>query len=609
MKNRNKIQIGKSALLSLSALLALSSCSSDDLFDDDFGASAGCATFNISAAGSEVGVVTRAGQVENPTVITDMRFLITDMNGNIIDHHFGRFENQFTKLTIDGLKPGDYNISFLASLGDGRHTSYAKPSISSDEWLVNEAEGEPLDGLYCYKTTPFSVGSGVPTANVELEHCVARVFVDLQMPNPSLWRNVKKVSVSFTDEIPTAINADGTYSGAHLVDSYEIYRPDGTFTFTTFPSDRPVSGYVDIESSREGGEDFTQRYEFSNLRLEAGKVARINLDYRHPETNSGLLRITPEELWRYNPEIMFKADEPREVFYNNSLRYFYPDQPLQLSVTTDGKVAIKFYSPIPIKDLKIKGLFGKYTTEWVDLIHFDELEPFIDATFDLPVRNGDCIYQTESGRKVTIPAIPELSSADYAIKFECDDPFMQKVATIDSHWYVRFSAYQADEGHAYWRHMDPLLCRHAVALALNMAYMFASPEFNEELDKYDGILYNNDGSPIDLEVLRNTIRRHSGLRMGRVVGVGGLGGGQIYGLADYCYTGVYHNSTPEGTNPHNYARQAMFHEYGHCLGYGHSSNMTYGDCWTVICAKMFVEMGRAGKLPVSNITDVTRLPM
>ena len=52
----------------------------------------------------------------------------------------------------------------------------------------------------------------------------------------------------------------------------------------------------------------------------------------------------------------------------------------------------------------------------------------------------------------------------------------------------------------------------------------------------------------------------------------------------------------------------MFHEYGHCLGYSHSSNMTYGDKWTVLCAKVFVEMGTAGMLPVNSRLEVESLP-
>lgn len=601
--------IYKSAsLLSLFSLLALGSCSSDNLFEEEYFGNAS-ATFSISAAGSEVGVVTRAGEVEESNVIKDMRFLISDLDGNIIDHHYGKFENQFTKLTIDGLKQGNYEILFLAALSDGNETSFVNPRTTSESWLTNESDGKPVDGLYCYKKVPFTVGPSNPVTNVNLEHCLARVFVDLDMPNPTLWRNVKKVSVSFKDDVPASFNADGSYSGTGKVAGYEIYDPSGTFTFTTFPAEKPVSGYVDIESSREGEDNFVQRYEFSDLKLEAGKVARINLAYRHPELQSGLLHVVPEELWRFEPDTMFLASEPREVFYDNTQRYFYAERPLMLSVTSDGKLNLKFYSPIAIKNVKIKALFNKITTEWVDLALIDQVDPFMDCTFDLPVRNNDCIYETESGRKVKIPAMPDLSSLDYSVKFECDDPFMKKIATIDSHWHIRFSPYQADQGHAYWRHMDPLLCRHAVALAMNMAFMFSSPEFNEELQKYDGILKDNGGNPINLDALRANIRNHGGLKMGRVVGVGGLGGGQTYGLADYCYTGVYHNSTPVGANPHNYPREAMFHEYGHCLGYGHSSNMTYGNCWTVICATVFVELGREGKLPVSNITDVTDLPM
>lgn len=186
---------------------------------------------------------------------------------------------------------------------------------------------------------------------------------------------------------------------------------------------------------------------------------------------------------------------------------------------------------------------------------------------------------------------------------------MKKIEQIDSRWFIRFSAYSADKGHAYWRHMDPLLCRHGVALALNMAFMFASEEFNVEMNAYEGKLKDNGGKPINLDALRQRIRSHGGLVLGRVVGVGGLGGGNTYGLADYCYKGVYFDATAPGSHPHSYPRQAMFHEYGHCLGYSHSSTMTYGNQWTVLCATVFVAMGQEGKLPVCSKEQVENLPM
>lgn len=598
-------------MLSLS-VLALAGCSHDDFLSEQGSATAeGTVTFTI-ATPSEPGVevITRAGADDaSQATINALSWLVADTEGNVIDHHYGRLDDHFSKLTLEGLKYGNYNLLFAATLSDGPNVSFAEPKNFSEPWVVNNSDDTPVEGLYCYKKVPFTVGPDGTAMDVILEHSVARVYVDLTMPNPSLWRHIKHVNVTFNEEIPSTLDAGGTFSGSQNVTGYDIYDPSGVFTFTTFPSDKPVSGYVDIESSRDGGEDFVQRYEFSDLRIESGKIVHINLDYRHPEKESGLLHVAADELWRFEPSTMFMASEPREVFYNNSIRSFYAEKPLQVWITPEGKLGVKFYSPIAIKDVRVTGCFNKLTAEVVELAYFEEVKPFMEAYFTLPVQEHDCVYQGVTGRQVHIPAQPNLKPENLTIYFECDDPFMQKIATIDSHWYIRFSSYQADSGHAYWRHMDPLLCRHGVALALNMAFMFASPEFNEELQKYDGILYDNGHNPIDLDKLRNNIRNHGGLCLGRVVGVGGLGGGQTYGLADYCYTGVYHNSTPEGTNPHNYPRQAMFHEYGHCLGYSHDSNMTYGDCWTVICAKVFVEMGRAGKLPVSNITDVTDLPM
>lgn len=602
MNNISKILLGLS-------IVSLAGCAGEDFVQDITDKpDHGTATFTITTEGNGIGVVSRAGEPDE-TVITDMKWLVTDTDGNILPHHYGRLENQFTKLTLEGLKYGDYNMLFLATLSSSDNMTFATPATFADPWLVNEAKGKPVDALYCYKKVPFTVTEQGANIEVILEHSVARVYVDLAMPNPTLWCHVKRATVTLNEEVPCALNAGGTYSGSHKVENYDIYDPSGIFTFTTFPTDKPVSGYVDIESTRDGGENFVQRYDFSNLTLQAGKISHINLNYRHPEKVSGLMHVTADELCRFEPTTMFLADEPREVFYDRNKRSFYANEPLQLSITPEGKLGLKFFSPIPIKNVKVRGLFGKLTTEWVDLAILEEVRPFMECYFTLPITEHDCVFDGVSGRKVNIPAIPNLTSSDLAISFECDDPFMQKIATIDSHWYIRFSPYQADSGHAYWRHMTPILCRHGVALALNMAFMFASPEFNDELNNYDGILHDNNGNPIDLENLRAKIRNHGGLQLGRVEGVGGLGGGQTYGLADYCYTGVYHNTTPEGSNPHNYPRQAMFHEYGHCLGYSHSSNMTYGDCWTVICAKVFVEMGRAGKLPVSNNTDVTNLPM
>ena len=304
-------------------------------------------------------------------------------------------------------------------------------------------------------------------------------------------------------------------------------------------------------------------------------------------------------------DTMFLPSEPREVFYNNDLRWFNPNKPLQITLTSQRTIDLKLYSPIAVSDVDVYATVVHFPGVEFYLAHFDRLYPFMAAEFRFPLVHEPVVVMTTDRKIVELPAMPQLSPGDIEFRIDCSDPFLQKTAAITSNWMVCFSPFQADQGHAYWRHMTPELCRHGVALALNMAYMFSTPEFDRRLDSYNGQLTDNNGNPINLDELRERLRTHPGLTLGRVEGVGGLGGGRTYGLADYCYKQVYWDWEADPlANPHTYVRQAMFHEYGHCLGYSHESTMTYGDKWTVLCAECFVALGAEGRLPVCSKNDV-----
>lgn len=550
--------------------------------------------------------------IEAPKGLQHLHYAIADADGHIIDHHQSSISADFSRLTIEGLKYGKYSIMFLAPANGNEDLELETPAKTSDPWIVNPDEHAPFDNVYYYKKVDFAIGFDQAPVNhsVELDLAVSKVIVDFKVDNPTLWRYIKSVNLTLNDDVPTSLNADGTYSGAHQVSGYDMFINEGLYSFLAFPADQPISGYIDVVSSVDGGDDFTTRYTFAGLKLKQGVVSRVEIAYRHPDSDAGRIYVAEDQLWRCDIDTMFMADEPREVFYNNSLRNFYVDQPLQFAINSSGDLNVHLYSPIAVKNVRVLGRISNLSSEWFDLAYFEHIPPFMEGTFSMPLTHKSCLFKTISGRNIRIPAKPNLKPTDIELKFETDDPFMAKIATIKSHWYIRFSKYSADnENPGYWRHMTPILCRHGVALALNMAFMFDSQEFNDLLDTYDGILKDNSGNAIDLDALRSKLHAHGGLQLGCVAGVGGLGGGQTYGLADYCYTGVYHDATAPGSNPHNYARQAMFHEYGHCLGYNHSSNMTYGDKWTVLCATAFVQLGSEGKLPVPNRTDVTSLPI
>ncbi len=610
MKTLKDMKIINKLLLPASVLF-LAGCAEEEIFQDlSVEQGEGVATFNISTAGSEIGIISRSDGEEEQPVISELKWMVADKNGKIVPHYYGRIDNQNTKLTIEGLTYGDYSLLCLATLDDAEGISFSNPESVESVWLKNEKEDGPLDGVYCYKKVPFTLGADGFTSDVILEHITAKVSVDIDMPNISQWRHIKRVSVSINEDIPASFDAGGTYSGTHIVDSYDIYDPSGVFTFTTFPTEQPVSGYVEILSSRDSGEDFVQTYEFSGLQLEAGKIARISLDYRHPEMESGLLYVAKQEQWRYDIGTMFLNDEPRSTFYNYQERGFYTKTPLQIWMRDDGKLGVRYFSPYTLKDVKVTACFNKVSPEWVTLAVFEEVNPFEEAFFTLPITQHDCVFDGESGRKVKIPAIPNLEPGDVTLKFEWDpdDAFMNKIADIKLDWFIRFSGYGADSGHAYWRHMNPMLCRLAVGLAYDMTYMFSSEEFPEEFKNWEGKLIDS-GRIITLEEIQTRLERQGGLLMGTVVGVLGLGGGQTFGMSADRYSNFYPDTTPVGGNTFNGARQTIFHEFAHCLGYGHDGNMTYGEAWTVLCAKVLVELGWAERLPVSKLADINRLPM
>ncbi|MDE6631652.1 MAG: hypothetical protein K2K23_01490, partial [Muribaculaceae bacterium] len=298
------------------------------------------------------------------------------------------------------------------------------------------------------------------------------------------------------------------------------------------------------------------------------------------------------------------------TFYNNSQRWFYTTAPLQIWIRDDGKLAVRYYSPYTLKDVKVKACFNKVSPEWVELAYFEEVNPFMEAFLTLPITEHDCVYNGESGRKVKIPAIPDLTPNDITIQFEWDkdDAFMNKIAQIKHNWYIRFSPYGADDGHPYWTHMDPMLCRLAACLAYDMTYMFSTQDFIDEFKNWEGRLIDS-GHIVTLEEIQDRLRWQGGLMMGCVHGVLGLGGGQTFGMSADRYYDFYPDTTPVGGNTFNGARQTIFHEFAHCLGYGHDGNMTYGEAWTVCCAKVLVELGWADRLPVSRRSDITSLPM
>ena len=159
-------------MILLGALL-LANCSGD--FEQETGivpSHSGQVSFLFGLQQDDASVVQTRGS--KPEQITRMWYAIANERGEIIKPLYQKLEENFSKLTIEGLSMGDYTVVFLATTSEEEDEAVKEPEKLSDDWLINHAYRQRSGFSVAYS----GLGAFCRESGCRFE-CIVRLYVEI----------------------------------------------------------------------------------------------------------------------------------------------------------------------------------------------------------------------------------------------------------------------------------------------------------------------------------------------------------------------------------------------------------------------------------------------
>ncbi|QZE12832.1 hypothetical protein K4L44_09550 [Halosquirtibacter laminarini] len=310
-------------------------------------------------------------------------------------------------------------------------------------------------------------------------------------------------------------------------------------------------------------------------------------DSNHSEENS---------IWYSNTYIldhgekMFTDYEPDSVLYSDSARGYNIDAPLNYALLDTTQFRLFNALPYDFKDVAVYCKIDTVEQEFM-IAHFDLVPGQYCQVGKIAGIESPTTFTTIQGTELYMDAMKKMDPEHVTFRIICPDPLFEKISRIKQSTHVKFSRY----GSGNWGVLSPRDARYYTTMFANMGYLYSSKTFEDAFKNYEGILHNNNGDPIDRDAVYLSMINKPKLNLGVVTGsgIGGLGGGSAFGVRSeyiqkYCTLG------------NNWPLEVYAHEFSHTIGFGHSSNMTYGNSkgsLVNIVKQVYLEMHNKGDLP------------
>lgn len=291
-------------------------------------------------------------------------------------------------------------------------------------------------------------------------------------------------------------------------------------------------------------------------------------------------------------KIMFQDDEPESVLFDSNQRGFYLNAMLQVSKIDRNKFRIRNFLPRKFNDVEIY-FKNANTTAPIKILVLEELAALAEVEIDLPFDGGSLRFEDEDGNAESYAA-SDLKTDDYTLGVDVPDNFLfHRMKTIKNKTFISFGKY----GEGNWGTTTAEHIRLYLPILANMAYLYSSEKFRTRFMDFPHVLYDNGGNPINREAVYQSMLSVPRQVIGVTTGVEGLGGGSAFGIHQRFLTGdEYYNQLSR------WAFECWSHEFGHVIGFSHSSNMTYrggpnNKGYVDIVINLYGDLLRNGDIP------------
>ena len=592
--------------------LLLISCNQEEYSEASSTSNQSGIVFKLQKEGYE-GKETRSSENES-SPYDQLYYFIVDENGNRMENIKSYYKASTSEIYAEGLHKGEYQLLVLGIKGNAikDRAIVRTPGHIDDEWLAFPDDlQKPLEAEYFYSKTPFSIiekqtADGIQetvsiSQAVIQKRIMSRVDFDFAYNNPYVQNAVTDKTLSLGKiKFYTTLSGNGELGGESngITNTISLNQHTSYYFFMPMCNGSTFHGEITLSTRNYLKEDRRQIYNFDQETLTANHIHHVETHVNHPDDKAVTMLITPAAYNAGDHTLILQDDETKEVYTNASVRKFNTAQPLQVSVTEEGKLHIRFYSPRQLNNVLIKMQLPQVGNEYFDLAYFDSIPAFADFFEEIPLIQRTAMCRTESGKYIEVHKKTELELAKAVFKVESDDPYWKKLQEIEHGWTIYWGLYGGDPERedggpvGNWMGIRPVHCRESVAFFLNFTYMIDMPEHEQILHDNVDKLYDDSKQPVKVEEVLRKMRAGRTLQVGLVYtgnGIVGLGSGSVFGAYQRGWFEHYSNT---------YACSIMFHELGHVMGYGHSSSFTYGPWAEQLMNNFYVN--NLKKMPIDS---------